>query len=88
MRNTVYLPAAIGLLIGGTASVLQAGWTQMFIGAAVCAALLAALLLIRALWLANRKAAQIFDDELDDPDPYGMQVRHNPADTDTTGETR
>ncbi len=81
--RAVYLPAAIGFLIGGTASVLQAGWTRTFIGAAVTAALLCALLLIRGLWLANRKHHQINHEELD-PDPFAMDLRVQPGTNDPT----
>lgn len=98
MTRTVYLPAAIGFLIGGTASVLQAGWTRTFIAAAVCAALLAALLLIRGLWLSNHQHHQVNHEELDDrpdepdpdPDPFAERLIPwvDPPTTDTTGETR
>jgi hypothetical protein len=80
MRNTVYVPAAIGFLIGGTTSVLQAGWTQAFIGAAISAAVLGALLAARAWWLATRKVAQIVAEEVDqhreqaDPDPSAERL--------------
>lgn len=94
--RTVYPAAAVGFLIGGTASVLQAGWTDTFIGAAFTATVLASLLLIRKLWLANRQVNQIFDDETGgSPDHEGLGPKdfamdlipenHKPTDT---GETR
>jgi hypothetical protein len=87
MTRTISAAAAIGFLIGGTTSLITGGWTAAFIAAGVVTTLLAALLLIRRIWLANKQTDQIFDDELDDPDPFNTRLRVYP-DTDTTGETR
>lgn len=74
MRAKIAVALFIGCLLS-TGTAISYGWQIVVVAGALVWLIVLAVLAVRALRRANRQAAQIFDDELDDPDPFNERLR-------------